>query len=120
MVGGASYVVPISSTRMPRDEQNPTGSAPMADTSGCVVTAQKPPPSRSTQHTGAVRRSSVYSSKGAPLQYSVGPVGRPASAFRDAMVRRSDRSSDDQAVGAGVALRLEQGVVRLQRPGSVG
>ena len=40
------------------------GSAPMVETSGWVATAQKPPPSRSTQHTGAVRRSSAYEREG--------------------------------------------------------
>src|ERR1700677_2822869 len=93
----------------------------MCDTSGCVVTAQKPPPSRSTQHTGALRRSSAYSAKGSPTAYSDGSVRRPASAIPASAIPASATIDlDDQPVGTGIALRFEEGVVRLERPRTVG
>src|SRR6516164_5067628 len=80
----------------------------MDDTSACVVTAQKPPPSRSTQHTGASCRSVAYSAKGSPPEYRAGSRRRLAS------------TSDDDAVGSGIALRLEERVVGLEGVRTVG
>ena len=55
IVGGESYDFPISSVKIPCDEQNASGSVPIDATSGCVVTAQNPPArsSGSCQATGA-------------------------------------------------------------------